>query len=553
MSYHITFNSSPRIISSGGGGGQPTVGFLLPGHYVQGPMSANVIYPRPDNETGGVTGRGRANRAYYDAVNPVQYENEIIVQGGTGPKVYQVTAGPAWLQIGQAYGSPMYGVAYGVPTSSISKASPVACNVRVWNQDLTYIDVPWSLATSNSTADFVFTNSTGSSQTINGVTIGVGNDSTGTGTLAAPFASLIPVMGTNASLTTLPSAMVYMVGNQQWPQRTGDSTGYLTVNGSKIPVVYMTLPGASVTIDASLVELQDNSSPGFTDLYFSGSGSPAFGYAATLLTINGGPAAGPPSVHTFECYNNIRCNWRNVVFTNPVSRSTDGNNCSSIMGSNSGIVKNYWSMLNVSESGRTIVGGAGSVDLLCCLFSVSNVVMQFCNATGAAPFGCYIKDSNEFVTVAYSQFHNTNNSLSLQFGGQTNNGRAGNAEACYNYIHGVMFFDFQAFPNNDSYWSYRNTIYNDGFDYGYALGNWGQSGTGPYYTNSDVLVSKTQAISTSGAPFIASNTEVQSIWAGSPPPSNNPVDPTTGNLVNASTLWKNLYSKTANSRGWEIG
>jgi hypothetical protein len=117
----------------------------------------------------------------------------------------------------------------------------------------------------------------------------------------------------------------------------------------------------------------------------------------------------------------------------------------------------------------------------------------------------------------------------------------------------VVFFDFQGFANNDSYWSYRNTIYNDGFDYGYALGNFGPAGTGPYSSNSDVLISKTQAISTSAVLFSASNTEVQAIWAGSPPPSNMPIDPVTGNLVNASTAWKTLYSKTVNSRGWEIG
>ena len=66
------------------------------------------------------------------------------------------------------------------------------------------------------------------------------------------------------------------------------------------------------------------------------------------------------------------------------------------------------------------------------------------------PFGTYIKDSNINVTVAYSLFHNTNNSLALLFGGQTNSSTAGNCEARYNYVHGVMFFDFQGFPNNGS-------------------------------------------------------------------------------------------------------
>jgi hypothetical protein len=118
-----------------------------------------------------------------------------------------------------------------------------------------------------------------------------------------------------------------------------------------------------------------------------------------------------------------------------------------------------------------------------------------------------------------------------------------------------MFFDFQGFANNGQYWSYRNTINNDGFDYSYALGDWGPTGTGPYSSDSDVLISKGQAISTSAAPITATNTEVQALWSGSPPPPNMPIDPTTGKLVNVSggTQWATLYSKTANSRGWEIG
>ena len=547
--------SGGKILGSAGsvfvqGGG---TGFLPAGHFVAGPMSLNLIFPRPDAETGAITATAAQFRlAYYDGVQPVQFETPVGFQGGTRPLVYAIVSGPSWLNIGAAYGSAMYGILYGTPNASISKGSPVTVTVSATGQDLVSSTATFTLATSSSTADFVFVNS-GTSQTINGVTIGTGNDSTGTGSISAPFASLTPVMGTNASQTTFPRARVYMVGNQQWPVQSGSAyAGGFGMDSTLIPVVYMTLPGANVTIDASLVQLYDATTTGFNDGYFSGSGSPAFGFASSLLTINSGPSQ-PPSEHTFELYNAIRMTWRNVLFTNPVSRSTDGNNCSSIMGSNSGILKKQWLYLNVAETGRVIVGGAGSVDLLTVPFSVTDIVMEFCSATGAAPFGVYIKDSNERVTVAYCSFQNTNNSLTLQFGGQTNNGRAGNCEACYNYIHGVMFFDFQGFANNDSYWSYRNTIYNDGFDYGYALGNFGPVGTGPYSSNSDVLISKTQAISTSAVIFSASNTEVQAIWSGSPPPSNMPINAATGALVDASTLWKTLYSKTANSRGWEIG
>lgn len=529
-----------------------TSGFLPMGHWVQGPMALNLIHPRPDTETGTITATAAQNRlAYYDGVQPVQFESPYSAQGGTRPHVYQIISGPSWLNIGSTWGSAMYGILYGIPTAAISKASPATVIVRITGQDKAHIDVTSTIATSSAIADFVFTNSTGSPQTINGVTIGVGSDTTGTGSLSTPFASLTKIMGTTSTQITFPRARVYMVGNQQWPVQSGAYAGGFQMDSSRIPIVYMTLPGANVTIDASNVQLYDQSVGSFDGGYFSGSGSPAFGFAASLLTINGGPSQ-PPSEHTFELYNTNRLTWRNLRFTNPVSRSTDGNNCSSIMGSNSGILKKYWLYLNVGESGRTMVSGAGSVDLFTVPFSVTDIVMEFCSAVGAAPFGTYIKDSNERVTVAYSTFHNTNNSLSLQFGGQTNNGRAGNCEACYNYVHGVMFFDFQGFANNDQYWSYRNTIYNDGLDYGYALGNWGPAGTGPYSTNSDILLSKGLAVSTSGAPITNTNTEVQMTWPGNTPPTNIPILPATGVLVNISggTQWRSLYLFT---RGAEIG
>jgi hypothetical protein len=555
-------DASTMLAFAGDGSQVATVsGFLPAGHWVSAKMPLNIVHPRPDSETGAFTStvNARHRLAYYDGINAIQYECPIVVQGGARPLVYQITAGPSWLNIGQGYGSAMYGILYGTPTAAISKSSPVTVTVRVWGQDQTnHVDVTFTLATSSSTTDFIFVNS-GAQAVFNGVTIGAGNDSTGNGSITSPYASLTKVMGTSASQITFPGARVYMAGNQQWPVQSGSAyAGGFGVESTKVPSVYMTLPGANVTIDASLVQLYD-AGTGWNDLYFSGSGSPAFGFAASILTINSGPSQ-PPSEHTFELYNTQRATWWNLQFTNPVSRSTDGNNCSSIMCSNSGAIKNYYAMVNISETGRTRVTGENSVDLLCVPFSVQNLVMEFCSATGAAPFGVLIKDSNRWVTVAYCNFHNTDNSLTLLFGGQTNNNANGTlypglVEACYNYIHGVMFFDFQGFANNGQYWSYRNTIYNDGFDYNYALGDWGPTGTGPYSSESDVLISRGQAISTSAAPITATNTEVQALWSGSPPPPNMPIDPTTGKLVNVSggTQWATLYSKTAQSRGWEIG
>jgi hypothetical protein len=264
----------------------PALQFLAAGHFVAARMPLNIVHPRPDSETGGVNGKARHALAFYDGVHAIQFETPIAVQGGARPLVYQLKAGPSWLDIGQSYGSQMYGVLHGTPTAAISKASPVTVTVRVWGQDQTnFVDVTFTLATSSSTADFVFVNS-GAQQTINGVTIAAGNDSTGNGTITAPFAALAKVMGTAVSQTTFPGSRCYMVGSLQWPVQSGSVyAGGFGVDNAKIPSTYMVLPGANVTIDASLVQLYDGTTDGFNDLYFAGSGSAAFGFASSKLTI----------------------------------------------------------------------------------------------------------------------------------------------------------------------------------------------------------------------------------------------------------------------------
>ena len=539
-------NASTMLAFAGDGSQVATVsGFLPAGHWVAAKMPLNIVHPRPDTETGPFTATvyARHRLAYYDGVNPIQYECPIRVQGGARPHVYQVIAGPAWLQIGASYGSSMYGILHGTPTGTIANTAPATVTVRVFGQDQASTDVTFTLATSNSTADFVFVDSVH------------GNDTTGNGTYGTPFATLAKVMGTNVSQTTFPGARVYMSGSLQWPTQSGsqgpapgNGVGYFDVGQTKVPVVYMALPGQSVSIDASLVQLTDWNGA-FSDLYIAGSGSSRLAIVGSSTTV--------PETHTFELYNATRCTWWNVDFQNPINRvAANGNtNSTSIFTSNSGIIKDYYTILGCTETGRS--GAANNSMLLISLFAVQNVVFEGNTASGSAGFGFFFKDSNRYVSAAYNKVNLLTGGPAFLFGcqtGHTEDGSPGLCEACYNFVvNGALFFDFQSGAGALQHWSYRNTIYNSDSNYNYGLGNWGPSGTGPYYTDSDVVVAKTPggATTVSAVPFTVSNNEVWVAWSGSPPPGNCPINTTTGALVDVSggTAWRSTYE---GERGWEI-
>ncbi len=542
-------HNSSTMLGFAGEGSQAAIpsGFLPAGHWVSAKMPLNIVHPRPDTETGPFTGPvyARHRLAYYDGVNPVQYECPIRVQGGARPHVYQVVAGPSWLQIGASYGSQMYGILYGTPTGAIAKTAPETVTVRVFGQDQDSTDVTFTLATSSSTTDFVFVDSVN------------GSDTTGSGTYSQPFATLAKVMGTNVTQTTFPAARVYMSGNLQWPTQTGaggpppgNGLGYFDVIQTKVPVVYMALPGHSVSIDATLVQLTDwNGS--FNDLYIAGSGTSRLAIVGSSTTV--------PETHTFELYNASRCTWWNVDFQNPVNRvAANGNsNSTSIFASNSGDIKHYYTILGCTEFGRSPLSVNNSM-LLVSLFSVQDIVFEDNTASGDSGFGFFFKDTNRNVTAAYNKINLPGGGPAFLFGCQTNNhdmgGYPGLCEACYNIIaNGALFFDFQGFEGVLQHWSYRNTIYNGDGSYNYGLGNWGPAGTGPYYSDSDVVIAKSPggATTVSAVPFTVTNNEVWVAWSGSPPPSNCPINPATGLLqdVSGGTAWRSTYLGT---RGWEI-
>lgn len=518
-------------------------GFLAAGHWQAAKMPLLAITPRPDSETGSFAGTVYARHRlwYYDGTNPIQGEHQVDVQGGAHPHVYQLIAGPSWLSVGRSFGDPMYGVLYGTPTAAISKASPATVTVRVTGQDqINFVDVTFTIATSSSTADFIFADA------VNGV-------DTNSGAIGSKLKTLAKIMGTSAATTTFPGARVYLAsGTYQWPlhsDASAPSGGYCSLDRTKIPIVYMAMPGASVNIDASQAQLIE-SSGGMSDTWFGGHSTSTFSITGSSATAS--------DTHTFEIYNANRVGWYLVKFVNPINRANGSNtNSSSIFTSNSGILKSYYSIWGCSETGRS--GAAGNSMLMTSMFSVQNVCMKFCTISGQAGFGVFFKDSNINVTAAYNSIQllpeATSNGTALLAGCQHANATSANIEFCYNFVRGGgIVLDFQGFSPAGIQWSYRNTICDQNSNYPAGMWNFGPSGTGPYSSENDVIVSHNNIYGSptplGGLAMTKNGTEAQLVWSGSFPPANCPVNTTTGALVNSTTAWRNLYLGT---RGWEIG
>lgn len=509
------------------GGGQ-----LAAGHWVPAKMPMGAVFPRPDSETGAYAGTvyARNRWAYYDGANSVRYEMPVCIQGGARPLMFSVTAGPPGMTVGANYGDSGYSTVTWTPNAAISSGSPTTCTVRVTDQDGSTLDVTWTVATSSSTAQFVFVSPSG-------------NDSTGTGAIGAPFLALAKTIGATSTTTTYPGRMVYMRnGSYAWTSHsdlTGADGGSALLDRARQPVVYLSYPDEAVAISMTGGQIHDAAA---TDLYFGGTPS-------SPLTLNGSSATSLEA-HTFRMHTANRCTWWYLDFVAPTSRVA-GNytNSTSIMGTNSAI-KDYWALSHCSESGR--ISDGNNDMLLVCAFSVQHAVMEFCRAIGPALCGPFFKDSNRFCTVAYPVIDLQPNAFSsgnaFLFGCQANLQSSHSLEVCYGWIRGgALKLDFQAVAGAGAQWSYRNTIYRT--DTNEPQGVIQNGGVGPYTSENDVIITRGTAVVGSGITVTGAEAHKSWVGAGSPPGSDPPFNTTTGALINGSTAWRTLYLGT---RGYEI-
>src|SRR5208337_3494684 len=213
-------------------------GFLPAGHWIAAKQAMIQVYPRPDSET---NTWARHRWAYYDGTHSVQYQIPLGVIFGSFPYVYQLLSGPPGMSIGaltwntawvtdssssafqkaQAAG---YGYLQWTPTGAVSGAT---VSVLVTDQQMNTLTINFTVSTSSSTSQFIFVDAVN------------GNDSTGTGTISAPWQTFTHATTGNAH------ALLYMRAGTYTFTASGTDSGvrHYNLNTSSNPSAYIGFPG----------------------------------------------------------------------------------------------------------------------------------------------------------------------------------------------------------------------------------------------------------------------------------------------------------------------
>ena len=204
------------------------------------------VYPRPDTET---NTWARHRWAYYDGVNSVQYKIPIGVSFGAFPYVFSLDSGS--IALGMSLGASGWNTSWGTgsntgfqdaaaagygyliwtPTASVSGHT---VTITVTDQQRNTLTITFTVSTSSSTSQFIFIDAVH------------GSDSTGTGTISAPWQTIGKGMTGNAT------KLLYLrAGNYTWTSGTTARGGtYLSMNTTTVASAYMGFPGdAAPTID----------------------------------------------------------------------------------------------------------------------------------------------------------------------------------------------------------------------------------------------------------------------------------------------------------------
>ena len=529
---------------------------LAAGHYVTKQFDMNFVSPRPDSETGSYSGTviARHRWAYYDGVNPVRYEFPVIVFGGATPHIFELLRAPAGATIGNNITAADHGVIKWNPTQAFSTSSPAVFTVRVYDQDMTYVEMTWTVATSSSTTKFLFLNAD------------TGNDTTGTGSISAPFQTIAKVTGTSISSVTYPARIVYMRGttanyttmyhNDHPIKGSGDGTDkYICyLDKSKVPIVFVAFPDESVTIDFSASEyrLLDGSH----DFGF-------FGSSTAPLQLLGSATLAYES-HNIWLEQAMRISFCWITIDNFIPRNryhpalTGWTNFSPIFSpytavggeSEAASTRRYIAMHSVNEINRaTAYPNDASIITA---FGTHSTVMQFCSIdrqVAGGSQGVNFKDSNWSTSVRYCDLRAENTyPAAITFSDQTN---GGDNEVVYTKIKNRVFFNQQNTTTVGKvgiHYAGRCSIYTNysgsGAGNNKAIRAWGNAGA-TYTAENCVLVAyETPAYQSANGITSTGNEAHQT--SGS---ADQPLDTTTMLLKNSTTQYRTLYLGT---RGAEI-
>lgn len=412
-----------NAFSKRGRGGFPS-GFFPSSHTVPAKQPMILNYPRPDSETGGAAWH---NRVYWDGINGVQKDIPVAVQFGRFPYIYSLTSPPGGVafraSVWQQGWTCAEAIAAGYGIIRITPGSitaPTTLSGVVTDQDGNTLPFSFKINPESSTAYFVFVSPADNPSP--------GNDSTGTGSLTAPFETFARCFGAAPNTTTFPGAEIIIRAGTV-PTYVQDSVNGIVFSSGHSPTFMTAYPGESVTVNAG------NTTTGSPVI--SGS-SAAFLASTSDLFVQGisfeGGNASATNWSMFGGGSSNRFMWDSVDFPNPWNGTNTTGNATSVFFSDPGFMRRqYVALRNVTASNCPNATGGQSYALLN-IYSAQFVLVDLCDLPGMlSGYGITLKASTLDVTVRNTMVASGSSSGNylVDFMNQYNEVTSDRQEICY--------------------------------------------------------------------------------------------------------------------------
>jgi hypothetical protein len=435
-------------------------GFYPAGNWVPAKQAMIQVYPRPDSET---NTWARHRWAYYDgnAAHTPQYKIPLGVSFGAFPYVYQLLSGPPGMTIGAtvwntAWGTGSnpaftdaanagYGYLLWTPTATLG--SPATVSVLVTDQQHNTLTITFTVSTSGDTSHFIFVDAVN------------GNDSTGTGTISAPWQTFTHATTGNATkLLYLRQGTYTVVHNSN-----ARNINYYILNTNSQPSALMGFPGDTAPIlDISSSSIATPTGGSGTDLFMQ------------RLNPNGYDATATNAKFYWEQQPGVagyRQTFDLITWTNS-GVGTQGTDMGGVafyfdgydQSSNLNNYTWYQFINNYTESGRSQPGRQGNNYVGCSCYSTQYTLVQgmvFLQSGYTMDQFGYFK-----VNVVNSCFRGCTVNVgsgsyiwAVSYGGQIS-GFMYNNESCYTTAVGAgNGIDMGIDPDNyGALWCYRNSV-----------------------------------------------------------------------------------------------
>jgi hypothetical protein len=525
------------VTAGGGGGDWWAEGQLNDGEFIPSKLTPQVNYPRPDAETAATDFH---RNAFHDGSAGMKYHIMPAIHGGAHPWMFRLRSGPSWLSMPYQFYRGVdanidtlpYGYIEGTPTAQGTHTVIIDARDQEGNE----LTIEYELVVGSSAFLFVSKDS--------------GNDSND-GTIGSPFQTAAKVFGASDAATTYPDKIVVLRSAATDYALTAHASGEIQWNGARKPKAVISYPGETVTFDMTNANFRPDNNPG---MYF-GCGD----LTGPLRTR--GTCLIQPDAYVFrvEATNMNRVKFHGVDFIDPISQ-TDGpdTNSTSIFTPFNVTPRQYWSISCCTESGRTRVGIANNNMLGACLFSISKLVVQFCNfvceTEDEYTQGLTLKDTIRDSSILWTRsapacvtIDGAGVAMPIMY---QNGGGNGECVGCVVTGGRIDLCSQASMTYGTGHYVSRCTVYANDFQQLYAIRGVHEPGTGRVFESYDcVLVGRLGSVTTN----VDDTGSISYIWNGDGTPggTNTPIDPTTGRLRNitSGTQYRTLYEATSTPKG----